>query len=102
MRKKLGLILASAAAAGLALLDVALMDSAFAANTDSSASIRGSLGATLTDLSLDNGVGLCAFNLNATFALGFIIVAFVLTRRLPSQSGSSRHIAPPWLERQAC
>jgi hypothetical protein len=97
MRTQLVFALASVAAAG-----VALVNSAFAANPDSTSSIRGSLGASLTDLSLDNGFGVWAFAINAAFALIFVIVACALTRRMPSQSGSTRHIALPWLHRRAC
>ena len=97
MRTQYMVVLASVAAAGGALID-----SASAAGTESISSIRGSLGASLTDLSLDNGFGAWTFAINAAFALIFVIVARVLTRRVPGQSGSTRHIALPWLARPAC
>ncbi len=98
MRTNFVFTLASVAAAGVGLIDSA----SAASNTESISSIRGSLGGSLTDLSLDNGFGVWTFAINAAFALIFVIVALVLTRRVPSQSGSMRHIALPWLLRRAC
>jgi len=87
MRRKLGSIMfISFAAMGTVTGTVA----ASAANGDSSSSVRGSLGASLGDLSLDDGGGLWAFVLNAIFALAFIIVARRMVRPEPRQSGSAR------------
>jgi hypothetical protein len=97
MRNRFGVVLASIAATG-----VVLIDSASAASTEAISSIRGSLGASLMDLSLDDGFGVWTFAINAVCAVIFVIVARVLTRRLPGQSGSTRHIALPWLARWAC
>jgi hypothetical protein len=86
MRQKLrSIMFISIAAMGMAGSNV----SAFAANGDSSSSVRGSLGASLGDLSLDDGGGIWAFFVNAIFALAFVIVALRMVRPAPRQSGSA-------------
>jgi hypothetical protein len=86
MRVKLRSIVVSVTAAGM----VALSASGFAANGDSRSSVRGSLGASLADLSFDDGGGIWAFVLNAIFALAFILAARRMTRPAARQSGSAR------------
>jgi hypothetical protein len=54
---------------------VALHTMAYAGNGDP--------GASLSDLSIDDGGGLLAFGLNAGFALVFIVVARLMARRAP-------------------
>jgi hypothetical protein len=86
MRVKLRSIVVGVATAGM----VALSASGFAANGDPSSSVRGSLGASLGDLSFDDGGGIWAFVLNAIFALVFIIVARRIARPASRRSGSVR------------
>jgi hypothetical protein len=86
MRLKLRSVVAGFATLGM----VALSASGYAANNDPSSSMRGSLGAPLADLSLDNDFGLWAFVINAIFALACIIAAVVMARHAPRQSGSTR------------
>jgi hypothetical protein len=61
---------------------VALHTMAYAGNGDP--------GASLSDLSIDDGGGLLAFGLNAGFALVFIVVARLMARRAPRPSGATR------------
>jgi hypothetical protein len=86
MRVKLRSIVVSIATAGM----IALSASGFAADGDSSSSVRGSLGASLGDLSFDDAGGIWAFVLNAVFALAFIIAARRMARPAARQSGSAR------------
>jgi TRAP-type C4-dicarboxylate transport system permease small subunit len=86
MRVKLRSIVVSVATAAM----LAFSASGFAANGDSSSSVRGSLGASLGDLSFDDGGGILAFALNAIFALVFILVARRMARPAARQSGSVR------------
>jgi hypothetical protein len=55
---------------------------------------NGDPGASLSDLSIDDGGGLLAFGLNAGFALAFIVVARVMARRAPRPSGPTRTTYP--------
>ena len=92
MRVKLFTFLcASAVTAGMAALAAAaLFASAFAANGDASFGVRGSLGASLGDLSLDTGGGAWAFVLNAGFALACFVAAHRMTRGDSQRPGSPR------------
>jgi hypothetical protein len=55
---------------------------------------NGDPGASLGDLSIDDGGGLLAFGLNAGFALVFIVVARLLAHRAPRTSGATRPSQP--------
>jgi hypothetical protein len=87
MRQKLlSIMFISVATIGTA----AFTASAIAANGDSSSTVRGSLGGSLSDLSLEDGAGIGAFILNASFALAFVIAARMMTRHAWGQSGAKR------------
>ena len=51
---------------------------------------NGDPGASLSDLSIDDGGGLLAFGLNAGFALVFIVIARLMTRRAPRPTAAAR------------
>jgi hypothetical protein len=66
----------------VAILGTFLLHSAaFAGSGDAGSDVRGSLGASLPDLSMDDGGGIWFFLLNAAFALAFLIAARMLARR---------------------
>jgi uncharacterized membrane protein len=68
----------------------ALHSAAFAASGDAGSDVRGSLGASLADLSVDDGGGIWFFLLNAAFALAFLIAARMLARREPPRRTNPR------------
>jgi hypothetical protein len=68
----------------------AVAASAFAGGNDAASTVRGSLGASLTDLSLADGNGYLAFSVNAVFAVAFAMVALKLARQQPHTTGSIR------------
>jgi hypothetical protein len=92
MRVKLFTFLSvSVATVVAAFLAASLLSaSALAASGDSNFGIRGSLGASLSELSLDTGGGTWAFLLNAAFAVAFLIGAHLMTRDSSQQSGPPR------------
>ncbi|MEA3173474.1 MAG: hypothetical protein QOF42_885 [Gammaproteobacteria bacterium] len=71
---------------GMLMLNVA----ALAGSGDSASTVRGSLGGSLSDLSLEDGAGIGAFILNASFALAFVVAARMMTRHAWGQSGAKR------------
>lgn len=68
----------------------ALHAPALAGGGDAGSDVRGSLGASLTDLSVDDGGGSWFFLLNAAFALAFIIAARLLSRQETRRQSSPR------------
>ncbi len=70
---------------------------AAAADVDPASAIRGSLGASITDLSLDSSGGTLLFFLNAGCLLFFAAIALMVTRskarRAPRIQVRSKHFA---------
>ena len=73
-----------AAAAVLAALGVSA--SASAADVDPASAVRGSLGVSIGDLSLDTSLGAAVFFLNAGCVLLFVAIALTLKRAKPHSS----------------
>jgi hypothetical protein len=81
----------NAVAVGMAAVGASLLSaSAAAANGDASVGIRGSLGVSLGDLSLDTGGGTWAFVINAGFAVAFCVAACSMARGKSGDSGPPR------------
>ena len=70
----------------------ALHTAALAGSGDTGSDVRGSLGASLTDLSIADGGGAWLFLLNAAFALAFLIAARLLARQKPLRGTASRGV----------
>jgi hypothetical protein len=81
----------SVAAKMVAILGIfALHTAAFAGSGDAGSDVRGSLGASLADLSVDDGGGSWIFLLNAGFALAFLIAVRVLARQKTQRGPAAR------------
>jgi hypothetical protein len=72
------------------ILGIFALHTAAFAGSDTGSDVRGSLGASLTDLAVDDGGGTWFFLLNAAFALAFLIAARMLARRQVTRSRSPR------------